>query len=190
MSQTPVDSFARDNLPPCEQWPEIDLSHPAYHYPDRLNCVTRFVDYWVEAGKGDRTALMTPERHALLRTGCRAGEPAWRMCWWTIFGMIPGNRVLLRSANTPMMVIAYLAVIRAGGIAVGTMPLLRAKELSIIADKAQISLALCDERLGEEMSASLEAAPVHCKRIGWFGSDRRRRARGHDAGQALNIRAV
>ena len=170
MPQTPIDSFARDNLPPREQWPEIDLSHPAYHYPDRLNCVTRFVDHWVEAGRGDRTALMTPE--AVL-SYAQVAERVNRLAHVLVddFGMIPGNRVLLRSANTPMMVIAYLAVIRAGGIAVGTMPLLRAKELSIIADKAQISLALCDERLGEEMSAALEAAPV-LQRVGWFGSDR------------------
>ena len=62
-------------------------------------------------------------------------------------GMIPGNRVLLRAPNTPMMVAAYLAVIKAGGIAVATMPLLRAGELRTIIDKARLTLALCDHRL-------------------------------------------
>ena len=61
-AQTVIDSFARDNLPPKGQWPEIDLSHPAYHYPKRLNCVTRFLDRWIEQGKGDRTAFLTPDR--------------------------------------------------------------------------------------------------------------------------------
>lgn len=170
MSKTPIDSFARDNLPPRDQWPEIDLSHPAYHYPDRLNCVTRFVDRWVEEGKGDRTALMTPDSTL---TYAQVAEQVNRLAHVLVddLGMMPGNRVLLRSANTPMMVIAYMAVIRAGGIAVGTMPLLRTKELSIIAEKAQITLALCDERLSEEMTGALEAAPV-LQRIGWFGSDR------------------
>ena len=75
-------------------------------------------------------------------------------------GLVPGNRVLLRAANTPMMVAAYLAVIRAGGIAVGTMPLLRASELKKILAKAEISHALCDLRLKDELERARAAAPV------------------------------
>ncbi len=168
MSKPLNDTFAKDNLPPREQWPEIDLSHAAYHYPDRLNCVTRFVDRWVEEGKGDRVALMTPETTL---TYAQVAEQVNRLAHVLVddFGVIPGNRVLLRSANNPMMVIAYMAVIKAGGIAVGTMPLLRAKELSIIAEKAQIALALCDERLSEEMARTLESTAV-LKQVGWFNS--------------------
>ena len=55
-----IDTFARENLPAIELWPEIDLAHSAYHYPDRFNCVTRFLDQWIEKGEGDRTALITP----------------------------------------------------------------------------------------------------------------------------------
>lgn len=167
---TDIDTFAKDHLPPREQWPEIDLDHPAYHYPDRLNCVSRFIDRWVEAGEGGRTAFLTPDTkmsYAELATDVN------RLARVLVedLGLVPGNRVLLRAANTPMMVVAYMAVIKAGGIAVGTMPLLRAKELTIIAEKAQISLALCDERLGDEMSAALEASPV-LQHVGWFNPDR------------------
>ena len=170
MAGPPIDTFAKDNLPPRELWPEFDLSHPAYDYPERFNCVTRFVDRWVEEGQGGRTALMTPES---AMTYAQVAEQVNRLAQVLVddFGLIPGNRVLLRSANTPMMVIAYMAVIKAGGIAVGTMPLLRAKELSIIAEKAEISLALCDERLGEELLAAQVTAPG-LEEIGWFHSDR------------------
>ena len=170
MSKPMIDTFAKDNLPPQDQWPEIDLSHPAYHYPDRLNCVHRFVDRWVEEGEGARRALMTPDS---VLTYADVAERVNRLAHVLVddLGLIPGNRVLLRSANTPMMVIAYMAVIKAGGIAVGTMPLLRAKELSVIAEKAEIALALCDERLGEEMRAALDATTAF-EEVAWFNSDR------------------
>ncbi len=170
MKQERVDTFARDNLPPREEWPEFDLSHPAYHYPERLNCVTRFVDRWVEEGKGDRTAFITPEGRT---TYAQVYDSVNRLARVLVedYGLVPGNRVLLRSANNPMMVIAYMAVIKAGGIAVGTMPLLRAGELATIAEKAEIGLALCDARLGDELERARDKAPV-LKEIGWFGIDR------------------
>ena len=164
-----VDTFAKDNLPPREQWPEFDLSHPAYQYPDRLNCVTRFVDRWIDQGEGGRTAFLTPEQKLTYGDVAAKVNQLARVLVDDL-GMSPGNRVLLRAANTPMMVIAYLAVIKAGGVAVGTMPLLRAKELAIIAEKAEIALALCDERLKDELVAAQDASPV-LKRIGWFHSD-------------------
>ncbi len=168
--QAITDSFSRDNLPPPDQWPEIDLSHPAYDYPERLNCVTRFIDKWIEQGAGDRTAFITPD--STLTYGELAGRVN-RLAHVLVddFGMVPGARVLLRSANNPMMVVAYMAVIRAGGIAVGTMPLLRAKELTAIVDKARIGLALCDERLGAELNSVLDASAT-LQQIGWFNSTR------------------
>lgn len=165
-----VDTFAKDNLPARELWPDIDLSHPAYRYPDRLNCVTRFIDRWIEEGHGGRTAFITPtERLTYADAARRTAQLAHVLV--DDYGLAPGNRVLLRAANKPMMVIAYMAVMRAGAIAVGTMPLLRAGELSVIADKAQIALALCDETLGDEMRAAKERVPV-LDRIAWFNSSR------------------
>ncbi len=170
MTSLPVDSFARDNLPPQEQWPHFDHSHSAYHYPARLNCVTRFIDRWIDEGKGEATAFITPEETL---TYAEVARQTAQLAHVLVddFGLVPGNRVMLRAANKPMMLIAYMAVIRAGGIAVGTMPLLRAKELSVIAEKAQISLALCDGKLEQELEAAKAVCPV-LENIGWFNSDR------------------
>ena len=74
-------------------------------------------------------------------------------------GIVPGNRVLLRAANTPMLAACWLGVVKAGAIAVGTMPLLRARELSWVIDKAEVALALCDEKLGEELAAAQALSP-------------------------------
>ncbi len=145
-----IDTFAKDNLPPKDQWPQFDLSHPAYQYPGQLNCVTRFLDHWIERGEGDRKAFISPFGDWTFADLYKNVNQLAHVLVEDL-KLIPGNRVLLRSANNPMMVAAYLAVIRAGGIAVGTMPLLRARELAVIVEKAEISHALCDVRLREEM---------------------------------------
>ncbi len=138
------DNFARDNLPPHEQWPDLLLE--GLHYPDQLNCVTALLDQQILAGNGAQPCLRSAveawtyaDLHARVN---RIANVLTRQ-----LGMIPGNRVLLRAPNTPMMVAAYLAVIKAGGIAVATMPLLRAGELKTIIDKARLTLSLCDHRL-------------------------------------------
>jgi 2-aminobenzoate-CoA ligase len=156
--QSAFDSFAKDRLPPADQWPDLDLSHPAYRYPARLNCVGEFLDQWIEAGRGERTAFVTPAGSWTYR---RLFETVNRMARVLVedLGLVPGNRVLLRAANTPMMVAAYLAVIKAGGVAVGTMPLLRASELKKILAKAEISHALCDLRLKDELESARAAVP-------------------------------
>lgn len=160
------DTFARDNLPPKDLWPEIDLSHPLFDYPERLNCATRFVDYWLENGRGNATAVKTPFGDW---TYAQLAENVNQMAHVLVddMGLVPGNRVLLRGANNQMMLAAYLAVIRAGGIAVGTMPLLRAKELTVIIDKAEISHALCDIRLREALDTAA-AETKSLKQIRFF----------------------
>ena len=121
-----VDSFARDNLPPPEQWPVIDLANAGLSYPERLNAVTELVDAHVVAGRGERTAIIGDHLSwsyaALSQRINRIANVLTRD-----LGMLTGHRVLLRAANTPMMVAAYLAVIKAGGVVVATMPMLRAK---------------------------------------------------------------
>ena len=145
------DSFARDNLPPREQWPDLLLTD--LHYPDQLNCVTALLDDRVATGDGARPCLSsltaTWSYAELLARVNRIANVLTRQ-----LGIIPGNRVLLRAPNTPMLVAAYLAVIKAGGIAVATMPLLRARELGTIIDKARITLALCDHRLLTDLEAT------------------------------------
>jgi 2-aminobenzoate-CoA ligase len=145
-----VDPFARDNLPPRELWPEFKFDLPELLYPDRLNCATEFIDRWVAAGQGERTCLIAPTETL---TYAQLAERVNRIAnvLTRDLGLVPGNRVLLRAPNNPMMVAAYFAVIKAGGIVVATMPLLRAKELAYPLTKAKIALALCDARLIDEM---------------------------------------
>jgi 2-aminobenzoate-CoA ligase len=152
------DSFARDNLPPRDQWPRLDLAAAGLDYPEQLNCVAELLDTRLARGEGERRCMVWPGG------SWSYGELAERVnrianVLTGRFGMIPGNRVLLRAPNTPDMVAAYLGVIRAGGIAVATMPLLRARELSYIVAKARIGLALCDHRLLDELRR-LDAPPV------------------------------
>jgi 2-aminobenzoate-CoA ligase len=160
-----IDTFARDNLPPREQWPEFKFTLPELRYPDRLNCATEFVDRWI-AEDGDRIAIMSPgETLTYRQLADRINRIANVLT--RDLGMVPGNRVLLRAPNSPMAIAIYLSVIKAGGIVVATMPLLRAKELSYVASKAQIKLALCDARLADEMEKTRPLAPDLQRIVCW-----------------------
>ena len=163
-----VDTFARDNLPAPEQWPEFLFKLPELNYPDRLNCVSAFVDDWVTAGEGARDCLISPTARwsyaDLAEQVNRIANVLTRD-----LGVVPGNRVLLRGPNSPMMVAAYFAVIKAGAVVVATMPLLRAKEIAFPLTKAEIRLALCDIRLADEMEKARPLAPG-LERIVYWGS--------------------
>jgi 2-aminobenzoate-CoA ligase len=163
-----VDGFARDNLPPENQWPEFRFTLPELQYPERLNCVTEFVDRWV-AEEGDRVAVISPTGTL---TYAQLAERINRIAnvLTRDLGMVPGNRVLMRAPNSPMAIAVYLAVIKAGGVMVATMPLLRAKELSYVVTKARIRLALCDARLSDEMEKTRPLAP-ELQRIVCWGQD-------------------
>jgi len=123
-----VDTFARDNLPPFDLWPDLRLDRPEFQYPDRLNAAVELTDRNVERGFG---------AHALVEN----------------YKVRPGDRVLIRSGNNPALVAVWLAATKAGAVVVNTMPMLRAGELSKIVDKAEISLALCDSRIADELVA-------------------------------------
>eukprot|EP01037_Dinobryon_pediforme_P005951 gene5949-6022_t len=151
------DSFARDNLPPPELWPEMIFTLPELHWPDRLNCADHFIDRHLRDGRGTNTAIIGPNGERW--TYAELSERVSRICnVLADAGLVPGNRVLLRAANTPMMVACYFAVLKAGGVVVASMPLLRAKELSFMIKKARISHALCDIRLRAEMDLLPEDA--------------------------------
>jgi len=145
-----VDSFARDNLPPRDQWPVFLRERPEFQYPERLNCAVELLDRNIERGRGDHPAIITP---AETLTYAELAERVNRIAHvlTTKLGFVPGNRVLLRSANNAWMVATYFAVLKAGGVVVATMPLLRAKELGQMLRKARITHALCDIRLIEEL---------------------------------------
>jgi 2-aminobenzoate-CoA ligase len=163
-----LDTFARDNLPPRAQWPDFLFELPELNYPSRMNCVVELLDRWIAAGGGDRRCLISP---AETLTYTQLAERVNRIAnvLTRSLGLLPGHRVLLRGPNNPMMVAAYLAVIKAGGIVVATMPLLRAKEIAYPIAKAKIRLALCDHRLAEEMEKARSLAP-ELGRVVYWGS--------------------
>ena len=144
-----VDSFARDRLPPPADWPELVLG--GWNYPERLNIGYELTDGMVARGFGDHTALIGAGRR---RTYKELADWSNRLAHALVedIGLKPGNRVLIRSGNNPAFVAAWLAVTKAGGIAVNTMAMLRAGELAAIIDKAEIALALTDSRLAEELT--------------------------------------
>src|SRR3954453_14627870 len=163
-----VDTFARDHLPPHVLWPQFFFTQTKLKYPERLNCVVQFLDRWVELGHGDEPCIFSPtvsysysELQLLVNriANILVGK----------LGLVTGGRVLLRSANNPMMVATYLAVLKAGGIVVATMPLLRAKEVAYAIEKAEVAVALCDGRLAHEMEKAKAAAP-DLKRIVYWGT--------------------
>lgn len=162
-----VDSFCRDSLPPADQWPDLRLAEAGLAYPERLNVVTELVDSHVTAGRGERIALLAD---GLRWTYADLAGRINRIANVLVrdLGLVPGQRVLLRAPNNPMLVAAYFAVLKAGGVAVATMPMLRARELAYPLMKARIALALCDHRLMEDLEAACELAPV-LERIVTFG---------------------
>ncbi len=145
-----VDTFTRDSLPPADQWPDLLLDRPEFQYPPYLNVAVELTDRMVEKGFGDHVALIGNGRR---RTYKELLDWTNRLAHTLVedFGVKPGNRVLIRSGNNPAMVAAWLAVTKVGAVAVNTMPLLRAGELTAIVDKAQIGLGLCDSRISDEL---------------------------------------
>lgn len=158
-----MDRFAADHLPPRSEWPHfLPIAYPA-----RLNCATELLDANL-ATRADHPALITPTEVLTYRElAARVNRVANVLTGQ--FGLIPGNRVLLRSANNAWMVAACFAVLKAGGIVVATMPLLRAKEIGEIARKARITHALCDARLVDELRRA--AAPDLTHVITWGDGD-------------------
>ena len=169
-----VDKFVRNHLPPREQWPDLVFDLPELQYPERLNCAAELLDWMVlkpgRAGDADRPVI-----HAVGEKGkyswsysqlfARANRIAHVLT--EDLGIVPGNRVLLRAPNNPMLAACWLAVMKAGGVAVSTMQLLRARELGQIIGKARIGLALCDIRLATELRAAAASCP-DLKRIVLF----------------------
>ena len=172
-----VDTFARTSLPPPEQQPEFLFELPALQFPQRLNCATELLDRHVREGRGDRVCIRAP---GLTWTYAELQDKADRIAQVLVrdMGLVPGNRVLLRAPNNPMLAACWFAVIKAGGIAVATMPLLRAKEIKAIAEIGQVSHALCDAALAEELRATTRALPMlrHIRHFNYEGPDSLERA--------------
>ncbi|WP_299882220.1 AMP-binding protein [uncultured Sulfitobacter sp.] len=167
-----TDTFSRDNLPPVAEWPDLLLE--GFDYPDRLNVGAELTDKMVEKGFGDHTALIGNGRR---RTYKELADWTNRLAAAMVedLGLKPGNRVLIRSANNPAMVACWLAATKAGAVVVNTMPMLRAGELAAIVDKAEISHALCDTRLMDEMTSCAKRSKFLKTVVGFDGTS------NHDA---------
>ena len=159
MTSAHVDTFAREHLPPPEGQPEFLFDLPELQFPAQLNCATELLDRHVAAGDGDRVCLRAPD--GLVWSYADLQRRANKIAHVLVrdMGLVPGNRVLLRAPNNPMMVACWFAVMKAGGIAVATMPLLRAKELTQIIAKGRVAHALCDVRLADELHAAQREQP-------------------------------
>ena len=167
-----TDSFARDNLPAPEHWPDMLLD--GFTYPERLNVGVELTDAMVNRGYGDRIALIGNGRR---RTYKELADWTNRLARAMVenLGLKPGNRVLIRSANNPAMVACWLAATKAGAVVVNSMPMLRAGELAALVNKAEISHALCDTRLMDEMTACAKTSPFLKSVVGFDGTS------NHDA---------
>jgi 2-aminobenzoate-CoA ligase len=160
-----TDTFSRDHLPPPDQWPEFVFDRPELTYPEHINAAYELVDRHVLQGLGHRTAVH--------------GQSEGQKFSWTYrelqrkvdqlahvmtldMGLVPGNRLLLRGSNTPMMAACFLAAVKAGLVVVPTMPLLRAAELKQIIEKAQVHVALSAHQLVDELLHNLnQQHPQH-----------------------------
>ena len=169
-----VDTFTRDNLPPFDQWPDLLLDRPEFQYSDRLNAAVELTDRMVERGFGDRIALIGNGRR---RTYKELADWSNRVAHALVenYGIKPGNRVLIRSGNNPALVACWLAATKAGAVVINTMPLLRAGELTKIVDKAQVSLALTDTRIADELIACAKDSKFLKQVVGFDGTS------NHDA---------
>ncbi len=177
-----TDTFSRDNLPPAEQWPDLILDRPEYTYPEYINAAVELTDKVVEAGHGDRFALIGNGRK---RTYRELADWSNRIARALVedYGVEPGNRILIRSGNNPAMVAAWLGATKAGAVVVNTMPLLRAAELTKVVDKAEVSLALCDTRLADEIEKCAKDSRF-LKRVVYFDGTRNHEAELDEAALA------
>jgi 2-aminobenzoate-CoA ligase len=155
-----ADSFARDNLPPPELWPVIETTLPELNYPKRINAAVELLDAMVAKGFGGRPAIRSPD--GTVWSYAELLDKANRIAGVLVreMGLRPGNRVLLRAANNPMLAASWFAVLKAGGIAVATMPLLRPRELSYVIEKAEVEFAICDEGLVADLEIARATAPT------------------------------
>ena len=156
-----IDTFAADNLPPHDEWPEFDFDSLSVlsAYPNRINAGVELLDRMCTTGHANSPVLhyenVTWTYAELLDISNRIARVLVEE-----YGLVPGNRVLLRSSNNPMLVACWFAVLKAGGICVTTMQLLRSRELVYIINKAQIEYALCDVTLAREMEEAQQLAPT------------------------------
>ena len=144
-----LDSFTRDRLPPADLWPDLRFHPSRPAYPQRLNCASELL----ASAPGSRTCLVTPTRSYRYAELHQLSARIARVLTED-YGLVPGNRVLLRAANNPLLVACWLATLRAGLVAVTSMPLLRLIELQAIGEIAKIDLCLVQDGFTDDVIAA------------------------------------
>ena len=161
LASSHVDNFTRNNLPPEDQLPVFIFDQPEVQYPELINAGVELVDKNIQQGNGKKFAVhgrgITGEKSSWTYDELLSKVDQIAHVMTREMGLVPGNRILLRGANSPMMAASLLAALKAGLVAVPTMPLLRAPELAQVINKAQISAAICDELLAEELNTCLNS---------------------------------
>ena len=163
------DDFVAQALPPRPQWPEMVFTLPDLQYPARLNAVAELLDVWTARGHGDAPCVLGAD---FVWSYAEFTARVNRICNVLVreLGVVPGQAVLLRGFNSPMLAACILAVIKAGAVAVPTMPMLRAREIAYPMTKARVSVALCDARLAADLEAARPLAPS-LQRVVVYGAD-------------------
>ncbi|MGJ7510497.1 AMP-binding protein [Variovorax sp. GT1P44] len=154
-----IDRFVHDRLPPADQLPIFRYDLPELRLPDQLNLVEELLDKASAKGFADKPMLRSPARTLTYAEAAVEVNQIAQVLTEDL-GLVPGNRVLLRGGNSVAMALAWLAVVKAGLIAVATMPLLRAKELGEIIEKSQPVVALCEGKLLDELQTAQAVHPV------------------------------
>ncbi|GGS15565.1 AMP-dependent synthetase [Streptomyces aureoverticillatus] len=186
-----VDTFARDHLPPREQWPALVRDRPELHYPARLNCGTELLDKSAERYGADRPAFRGGDGTVWAYGRLQDHVDRIAHVLTDELGVVPGNRVLLRGATSPWLAACWLAVMKAGAVAVTVLAQQRTQELATICEIAQVSHALCDVRAVDDLTK----AGVPGLRVTTYGGEgpddllSRATARPHEGYEAVDTAA-
>lgn len=164
------DTFCRDNLPAAELWPALEFTLPELHYPDRLNCGVALLDDVVDTLGGERTCLLTESERWSYTDLLRRANQIARVLTEDL-GLVPGQRVLLRGPNNPWLVACWFGVLKAGGVLVTTMPLLRSGELRELIELTEVEFALCDHRFAGELADAVSDGSTGLRMLCYGGSD-------------------
>ncbi len=165
-----LDTFCRDNLPGPEQWPDLHFELQELQYPRRLNCAAALLDEVVAELGADRPALHSPdETWTYGELLARANQLANYLT--DEAGLLPGQRVLLRGPNNPWLVACWFAVLKAGGVVVTTVAMLRGGELTPLIELTRAGLALCDHRFAADLAEVASATGLSVLRYGAGDAD-------------------
>ncbi|MFJ6455243.1 AMP-binding protein [Paenarthrobacter sp. NPDC091669] len=152
MPSAHVDTFTRDHLPPADTWPALEFTLPELHYPERLNAAAVLIDDAVDQYGAERPALWTPDGSVWTYGQLQKRSNQVAQVLTEDLGVVPGNRVLLRGPNNPWIVAAWLGVLKAGGVVVTTMPMLRSTEVATLIELTKPTVAISDHRFVDELA--------------------------------------